>query len=145
VYYNYRYYNPKDGRWINRDPIAEEGGWDLYGFVDNNPIDNFDIHGRSTLHGAAAQAIAAAFRTGNLTSLRSLARLGKDQRVCDALKTLESTARTLISKSRGGRVNREFPSQYYEKAYHQIIKEANAGSAAAKKALKLIRDLRFSK
>ena len=26
VYYNYRYYNPKDGRWINRDPIAEEGG-----------------------------------------------------------------------------------------------------------------------
>ena len=24
-YYNYRYYNPADGRWINRDPIAEEG------------------------------------------------------------------------------------------------------------------------
>ena len=145
VYYNYRFYNPKDGRWINRDPIAEEGGWNLYGFVDNNPIDSFDINGRSTLHGAAGQAIVAAFRTGNLTSLRNLARLGKDQRVCDALKTLESTARTLISKSRGGRVNREFPSQYYEKAYHQIIKEANAGSATAKKALKLIRDLRFSK
>lgn len=80
----------------------------MYGFVDNNPIDSFDINGRSTLHGAAGQAIVAAFRTGNLTSLRNLARLGKDQRVCDALKTLESTARTLISKSRGGRVNREF-------------------------------------
>nr|WP_257228969.1 RHS repeat-associated core domain-containing protein [Akkermansia muciniphila] len=26
VYYNYRFYNPKDGRWINRDPIAEQGG-----------------------------------------------------------------------------------------------------------------------
>ena len=26
VYYNYRYYNPRDGRWINRDPIAEQGG-----------------------------------------------------------------------------------------------------------------------
>ena len=25
VYYNYRYYHPSDGRWINRDPIAEEG------------------------------------------------------------------------------------------------------------------------
>ena len=117
----------------------------LYAFLGNSPIDSFDINGRSTLHGAAGQAIVAAFRTGNLTSLRNLARLGKDQRVCDALKTLESTARTLISKSRGGRVNREFPSQYYEKAYHQIIKEANAGSATAKKALKLIRDLRFSK
>ena len=35
VYYNYRYYNPKDGRWINRDPIAEEGGWNLYSFNKN--------------------------------------------------------------------------------------------------------------
>jgi len=37
VYYNYRFYNPKDGRWINRDPIAEQGGWNLYGFVRNSP------------------------------------------------------------------------------------------------------------
>lgn len=36
VYYNYRHYNPKDGRWINRDPIAEQGGWNLYRFVKNN-------------------------------------------------------------------------------------------------------------
>ena len=35
VYYNYRHYNPTDGRWINRDPIAEQGGWNLYGFVKN--------------------------------------------------------------------------------------------------------------
>lgn len=26
IYYNYRSYNSADGRWINRDPIAEEGG-----------------------------------------------------------------------------------------------------------------------
>ena len=30
VYYNYRHYNPTDGRWINRDPIEEQGGWNLY-------------------------------------------------------------------------------------------------------------------
>ena len=35
VYYNYRYYNPADGRWINRDPITEEGGWNLYEFMGN--------------------------------------------------------------------------------------------------------------
>ncbi len=35
VYYNYRSYNPADGRWINRDPIAEEGGLNLYGFAGN--------------------------------------------------------------------------------------------------------------
>ena len=26
VYYNYRFYNPKDGRWINRDPLLNRGG-----------------------------------------------------------------------------------------------------------------------
>ncbi len=36
IYYNYRHYNPADGRWINRDPIAEEGGLNLYGFVANS-------------------------------------------------------------------------------------------------------------
>ena len=35
IYYNYRHYNPTDGRWINRDPIAEQGGINLYGFVRN--------------------------------------------------------------------------------------------------------------
>ena len=44
VYYNYRYYNPADGRWINRDPIAEQGDWNLYGFVRNNlNIDNLGL------------------------------------------------------------------------------------------------------
>ncbi len=32
IYYNYRHYNPTDDRWINRAPIAEQGGWNLYGF-----------------------------------------------------------------------------------------------------------------
>ncbi|QWP05413.1 RHS repeat domain-containing protein [Akkermansia muciniphila] len=48
VYYNYRYYNPKDGRWINRDPIAEQGGWNLYGFVDNGVVFSIDYLGKET-------------------------------------------------------------------------------------------------
>ena len=44
VYYNYRYYHPADGRWFNRDPIAEEGGWNLYGVVGNR-LNNFDYLG----------------------------------------------------------------------------------------------------
>ena len=35
VYYNYRYYNVVDGRWINRDPMAENAGFNLYCFVSN--------------------------------------------------------------------------------------------------------------
>lgn len=26
IYYNYRHYNPQDGRWISRGPVDEEGG-----------------------------------------------------------------------------------------------------------------------
>jgi RHS repeat-associated protein len=36
-YYGYRFYDPNLQRWINRDPIEEEGGGNLYGFVINGP------------------------------------------------------------------------------------------------------------
>ena len=42
MYYNYRYYSPDLGRWLSRDPIEEEGGYNLYGFIDNNPADYWD-------------------------------------------------------------------------------------------------------
>ncbi len=45
VYYNYRHYNPTDGRWINRDPIAEQGGRNLYTFVGNATLFNYDNDG----------------------------------------------------------------------------------------------------
>jgi len=41
----YRLYNPELGRWINRDPIEEEGGLNLYGFVGNELIGRFDVLG----------------------------------------------------------------------------------------------------
>lgn len=42
VYYLYRFYNPVDGRWPSRDPIGEEGGVNLYGYVGNNPVNWID-------------------------------------------------------------------------------------------------------
>ena len=41
VYYNYRYYTPDLGRWINRDPIEEEGGLNIYSFCGND-TENFN-------------------------------------------------------------------------------------------------------
>jgi RHS repeat-associated protein len=37
-YYGYRFYAPQWQRWVNRDPIQEKGGNNLYGFVRNNPV-----------------------------------------------------------------------------------------------------------
>ena len=46
VYYGYRYYSPSLGRWISKDPIEENGGQNLYGFTDNNPLNRVDTDGR---------------------------------------------------------------------------------------------------
>ena len=37
IYYNYRHYSPSLGRFLSRDPIAEQGGLNLYAFVKNKP------------------------------------------------------------------------------------------------------------
>ncbi len=41
-YYGYRYYDATVGRWINRDPIGERGGMNLYGFVNNDGVNRSD-------------------------------------------------------------------------------------------------------
>jgi RHS repeat-associated protein len=43
--YLYRYYDPLTGRWPSRDPIEETGGVNLYGFVGNNSIFDYDLLG----------------------------------------------------------------------------------------------------
>jgi len=48
-YYGYRYYCPTVGRWLNRDPIEEDGGVMLYGVVGNGPVDKWDYLGRATM------------------------------------------------------------------------------------------------
>lgn len=45
LYYGFRYYNPETGRWLNRDPIGERGGINLYGFVGNRPTGKIDVLG----------------------------------------------------------------------------------------------------
>ena len=41
-YYGYRYYSTWMGRWVNRDPIGESGGENLYGMVVNNLLNRMD-------------------------------------------------------------------------------------------------------
>ena len=44
-YYGYRFYHPPNRRWLNRDPIEEGGGMNLYIFCGNNAIINYDGNG----------------------------------------------------------------------------------------------------
>ena len=47
VAYLMRCYKPFHGRWINRDPIEEEGGENLYAFCRNAPSAKFDMLGQN--------------------------------------------------------------------------------------------------
>ncbi|MGI6494691.1 MAG: RHS repeat domain-containing protein [Kiritimatiellia bacterium] len=44
-YYGYRFYAPELMRWLNRDPIGEDGGVNFYGFVGNSPLSKVDPFG----------------------------------------------------------------------------------------------------
>ena len=48
--YGYRDYDPVTGRWPSRDPIEEQGGMNLYGFVYNAPNSWIDALGEEAAH-----------------------------------------------------------------------------------------------
>jgi RHS repeat-associated protein len=60
VYYGYRYYSPSLGSWLSRDPIVEEGGLNLYGFVGNDPVGNVDYLGTTIVTKESSTAFQGA-------------------------------------------------------------------------------------
>jgi RHS repeat-associated protein len=44
-YYGRRFYDPPRGRWLNRDPIEEDGGLNLYAFCRNDGVNAVDVLG----------------------------------------------------------------------------------------------------
>ncbi len=57
-YYGYRYYQPIVGRWINRDPVRESGGINLFS-INNNLISHRDINGLECWCSEDSNAIGA--------------------------------------------------------------------------------------
>ena len=45
VYFGFRYYVPEVGRWLSEDPIGEEGGVNLYGYVGGIVTSRIDVLG----------------------------------------------------------------------------------------------------
>ena len=71
-YYGYRFYSPPLGRWMNRDPLGEAGGLNLYGFVLNNPVNFVDPYGLVDVGptgfvGGAITGAVGGFITGGVT------------------------------------------------------------------------------
>ena len=95
VGYKRRFYRPDLGRWLNRDPIEEDGGENLYAFCYNNPILLYDILGESfwgyfmdavkiasgmfMIKAGAAMIVAAGWTGAGLAGGLALVALGADQ------------------------------------------------------------------
>lgn len=45
LHYNYRHYNPRDGRWLNREPFPKQGMLNLYIFLNNRAQNHIDFLG----------------------------------------------------------------------------------------------------
>jgi RHS repeat-associated protein len=41
----WRVYDPTTARWLSKDPIREEGGWNLYAYCVGNPVNWVDTFG----------------------------------------------------------------------------------------------------
>ena len=61
VYYGFRYYSPSLGRFLNRDPLGEAGGSNLYGFVENDPVNGWDYLGLTDWMGGTCADYEAVF------------------------------------------------------------------------------------
>jgi len=44
-YFGFRYYDPRLGRWLSRDPLGEAGGFNLYAYCGNDPVNGHDYLG----------------------------------------------------------------------------------------------------
>jgi len=70
-YYCFRYYSPELGRWVNRDPIGEKGGLNLYVFVDNAALTRVDPLGLCVCHEAGPEDCGPWEPTGDETVISS--------------------------------------------------------------------------
>jgi RHS repeat-associated protein len=91
--FGYRFYDPATQRWLNRDPIGEEGGVNLYGYVEIDPVNGIDPLGLTSIQAQVLVAIAK----GDLVALESLLATGllspaAAARVQEAINRLNSPA-----------------------------------------------------
>ena len=84
-----RPYDPNLGRWIQRDPIGERGGLNLYGYVVNDPVNKMDLFGFSPADVGRLNTLSGQF-TDSLTQ--------SGQRINNgALNNLTSSVQSLFN------------------------------------------------
>lgn len=108
-----RWYSVALRRWINRDPLGEDGGVNLYTFCNNDPVNTFDPNGCIPLDtvwdlanviydicvgdevalAADTAALLVPYVPAGATKLAKAARLTKVEKICPGVKSVKVTYR----------------------------------------------------
>ncbi len=99
VYYNWRYYNTRDGRWLRRDRIHEFDGFNLYSYLKNH-VHRCDYLGEFLLTSIVAGALVGA-------AVGFISRV-----VGDIIKGKRSSAKKYASAIIGGAVGGAIKSKF---------------------------------
>ena len=137
-------YDPEQGRWLSRDPIGEDGGLNLYGYVLNSPVLKYDPlglqgDGFTGDQNLAAQTVGRMGAEEAQLTLRSLESESGPipemmKKLCkDRIKKLATKARDLIRGSL--KRSNSYHSELEEKTYEELC---NDPSKAAGQMRKLI-------
>ena len=103
-YLNSRYYNPEWGRFVNADSFLgindNHTGYNLFAYVDNNPINNFDDNGHflkkvKSFFKKASKSAASIVKKTIVTSVVKIKK--KVTQVKEAIKPIINTAKKIIS------------------------------------------------
>lgn len=62
----------KDGRWLNRDAIGENGGPNLYACCRNDPVNNLDAYGFETIGDKITRMAISRFSFGIITPIPNM-------------------------------------------------------------------------
>jgi len=127
-YYGYRFYDPEHQRWLNRDPIEEAGGINLYAFNVNNALYWIDIDGRSSISHPASAAIAAEAEAAAL-GYPSYAAMQAAMKAAARNAALASAAALALSQSNCPPPNNQDPCQnfnalknYLQQQHRDVLK-----------------------
>lgn len=106
-YYRARHYDPKTGRFLQRDPIGYIAGINLYTYCENNPANLTDPHGYWALwDDLAVSAAGAVYGAAKTYSGDVISNVREGKRGLGALKAT-SPLRTYIAQAAGGAAQAE--------------------------------------
>ena len=132
-YYGYRFYAPALMRWLNRDPLEESGGLNLYVFCGNIPVSRIDVLGLLTFKETVVTLydLVAGVKPNSILAYTDASAVVRVMCECKSrrwgLKNVEIDFMTTIHHPRGGYGDKVGASLFAHKSEAEHVSDIKAG------------------